>query len=285
MFTKDKQLVGDDSIGVQAGRDAVVFVNQGLSIANVHELFQMLFRENFPRLRDEAEEAARANVESFISKFEKRLTDRFAQIDLNLLVEPDVQASLNDAIQASAKKGNKLNIDILSELIVARLQVDSSEFSALVAEEAIRVMPKLTREQLAFLGLSVGMNIHPASLATITDLENWGKRLLQIVKHGFDLGNEEKLYLLSLGVAVRHVFAYEGKWATLTTNYPFLAGIGNTEQIVRDAAPSFSSILDQYKNISTLELTAIGKLLGAFVVASCVDDTDPLTIFRFVAST
>lgn len=198
MFAKDKQLVGNGSIGVQASRDVVFTVNQGLSIADVHELSQMLFRDNFPRLRDEAVEAARANVESFISIFEKRLTDRFTQIDLNLLGEPDVQASLNDAIQASAKKGNKLNIDILSELIVARLQVDSSEFSALVAEEAIRVMPKLTREQLAFLGLSVGMNIHPTSLTTIADLENWGKKILTVVKHGFDLGNDEKLYLLSL---------------------------------------------------------------------------------------
>jgi hypothetical protein len=286
-----QQRIQKHAVGIQGGRDVEVghlTINNttGISVADVKDECLLLFNENFPRLREEAIAAARSNVDKLIPLMEKNIRSNIERIDLGRLADPDILASLNDAVQATARKGAALDLDLLSELVVTRLRTDSSDFLSVVAEEAIRVLPRLTSSQLAFLALSIGLSVRRTDppITSTSELEENGKVLLPFVQKGFKLSKSEKLHMISLGVAINQIYAYEGKWATLASKFAFLSAVHNPEQIVRAEAPTYSLILDQYKDVERLELTAVGRFLGCILIARAFSIWDPLTIFAIISN-
>lgn len=280
-----KQKIEKNAFGIQGGRDISVdklTVNMSsMSVADVKDVCLLVFNDNFPRLREEAQVAARLNVDKLIPVIEKKISDHIANIDLSRLANPDIQASLNDAVQAVARKGAALDIDLLGELIATRLRSDSTEFLSIVAEECIQVLPKLTSKQLAFIALSIGLSIRRTypPITSIRELEEDAKVLLPFVENGFGLSRGEKLHIISLGVAINQIFAYEGKWATLCSKFDFLKHIPNYIEAVRSEAPTYSLILDKYKEVEGLELTTVGRFIGCIVLAQAFPIFDPVATF------
>ena len=117
----DKQ-IGNGSVGIQADRD--VTVNVGLVVAEVETLTKLFLKENFPKLRQDAMEAVRENVQQFMSKFEAQLGKRFSEVDVAKFRDPDVQFSLNEAVLETAKRGDAANIDLLVTLVLERVAKD-----------------------------------------------------------------------------------------------------------------------------------------------------------------
>lgn len=280
-----KQLVEKHAFAIQGGRDVSVeqvTVNMSsISVTDVKEVCLLVFNDNFPRLRDEAYAAARSNVDKLIPLIDKKIRDHLAFIDFGRLTDPDIQASLNDAVQATARKGVVLDIELLGELIATRLRIDSSDFLSIVAQECIQILPKLTNRQLAFITLSIGLSVHRVNppIMSILELEEDAKILLPFVEKGFGLPKSEKLHMISLGVAINQIFAYEGKWATLSKKFVFLNTLNNPIDAVRSEAPIYSLILDKYKEVESLELTAVGKLIGCILLARAFPIFDPLVTF------
>ena len=146
-------------------------VRNGLAVHEVRELAQLFMRENFPALRAEAIAAAEQNVRGFVETFEKGLTKKLGQIDPEKFKDPDIQASLNDAVIEAAKKGARGNTEILCDLIIERASVKTDDYVSLVAAEAIRVVPRLTPHQIGFLTLAVFLRHMKVSTAKqLTDL-------------------------------------------------------------------------------------------------------------------
>ncbi len=103
----DKQLQTTESgaTALQAGRDIHI---HGPSVSEVRELCILYLRDDFPQLKEEARRAAEEHVRAFATTLENRLANDVTSIVLEKFKEPDVQAALNDAVQASARKGNQL---------------------------------------------------------------------------------------------------------------------------------------------------------------------------------
>lgn len=281
-----QQKIGKNAFWIQGGRDVAVnnlTMTIGPSMMDIKDVCLLVFNENFPRLRQEAIAIAKLNVDRFIPLIEKHIRAHIEKIDLGHLANPDIQASINDAVQATARKGDALDLDLLSELVITRLRTDTSDFYSVVAEEGIRVLPKLTNRQLSFLALSFGLSVQRVDppIKSISELEEIGKALIPFVQGGFGLSKNEKLHMISLGVAIKQIWAFEGKWATLAKKYAFLGALPNVEQVVRAKAPTYSLLLDQYKDIEGLELTAVGQFLGAIVIARAFPGFDPL---EFIAT-
>jgi hypothetical protein len=284
--SKKKQQIGKHAFGIQGAGDVsvknlTVNMSPTNSLADLKEVCLIVFNENFPRLRQEAYASAKSNVDKLIPLIDKKISDHLANIDLCRLTDPDIQSSLNDAVQAAALKGDKIDIDLLGELIATRLRTDSSDFLSIVAQECIQILPKLTARQLAFITLSVGLSVRRSSppITSIKELEEDATVLLPFVEKGFGLLRSEKLHMISLGVAINQIFAYEGKWATLTKIFAFLNSIPNPIDAVRSEAPNYSLILDKYKEVENLELTAAGKLIGCILLAKAFPSFDPLITF------
>lgn len=129
LSTRQEQSAQGNSMALQAGRDVYV---HGPSMPDVAALCIQLINDNFPRLREEASRTAEAHVRELAATLEKRIRADFAQIDVQKLSDPDVQATLNDAPQASARRGDKANPEILAAIISARLTAISTDFKDLV---------------------------------------------------------------------------------------------------------------------------------------------------------
>lgn len=273
----DNQEVGDGSLAVQARGNVYVDLHPGLSIADVREISELVFERNFPRLRDEALAIARQNVEILVTRLEARLAQSQSEMDIDRLRQPDVQASLNDAVQVAARRGNRTDFNLLSELVCTRLKPGTSDFIALVNEEAIRILSKLTSEQLAFLGLAIAIKLRPTIVEKIEALESYALKVWPVVQRGTDLDMVQIGYLTSIGVASPEVFSYADQWAQLQQNFPSIPGI--SQDAIRKHAPCLAAIYDQHKNVTRCRINAVGQLLGAFVLAPAVGHPEPIELF------
>jgi hypothetical protein len=97
-----RQVSYSGSTALQAGRDINV---QGLSVSEVRELCVLFLRDNFPKLQDEARRVAEEQVNVFAIGLQERLAQEAASIAFEKLSQPDVQATINDAVQACARRG------------------------------------------------------------------------------------------------------------------------------------------------------------------------------------
>lgn len=146
---KQKQDIGENAVALQAGRDLHV----GMSFSEVRELVHLFLRDNFPKLRDEARTVAEEQVKEMLRIFELRLSVLADKLDPARFREPDVQAAINDAVIASARRGSDANPEILCALIAERVSATPSKFKDMVVSEAVQVVPRLTATQIKLLVL------------------------------------------------------------------------------------------------------------------------------------
>ncbi|AKH38499.1 LPO_1073/Vpar_1526 family protein [Nitrosomonas communis] len=125
--------------------------NQGISFADCERLFNLLMTENFPRLEAIAATKAKENVDALIKSTFEKIESRIDQVSAEKLAQPDVQCTFNTAVQSAAKKGHKIDIDLLAELLEARIEKESSDYIDNCIEAAVEMVPKLTSEMLALL--------------------------------------------------------------------------------------------------------------------------------------
>ncbi len=142
-----KATVKDNSTSIQVAGDMSV----GLTFDNCERLFSLLLQENFPKLEQAAAEKAKANVDELVQATYTKLHERIDQIEIKKLAEPDVQSAFNSATQGAAKKGSKIDIDLLSELLQARLDKANDDYVDNCIESAVDIIPKLTNELLCVL--------------------------------------------------------------------------------------------------------------------------------------
>ncbi|EHA1080340.1 LPO_1073/Vpar_1526 family protein [Photobacterium damselae subsp. damselae] len=140
-----KATVKDNSTALQVAGNMSV----GLTFENCERLFNLLLQENFPKLEAAAAQKAQENVNNLVSTTYKKLEERLDQIEISKMAEPDVQSTFNSAVQGAAKKGNKIDINLLSELLKSRLDKENDDYVDNCIESAVEIIPKLTSELLS----------------------------------------------------------------------------------------------------------------------------------------
>jgi len=252
------------STALQAGRDINI---TGLSFSEVRELCVLFLRNNFPLLREEARRTAEEQVRTFATGLEARLANDAASIAFEKLRDPDVQAAINDAVLASARRGVAANPDVLSTLISERVAKSTNDYKDMVLSEAVHVVPKLTGPQIALLSFAHFMrSMHIKGHPNIDELEQMGRVTLAFSSPGFGLSESQKQHLQYAGAAsVNPILGgniidsqmQEYNHLGITDGAAFKAALST-------GAPSYLRLLEQFTadNLFTVNLTSVGQAIA-----------------------
>lgn len=278
MLNKNQeQSANDGSTAIQAGGDVHY---HGLSVAEVRELCALFLRNNFPELREEARRTAEEHVKVFATTLETRLVNDAASIVLDKFKEPDVQAAINDAVQASARKGSAANPIILSTLISERVAVQTNTYKDIVLSEAVLVVPKLTSEQISLLSfVHFIKSMVMQGLSDPAGLEPYGRVALSFSSAGFGLSESQKQHLQYAGAAsVNNIFGGDIYEELNKASYKYL-GFSNGslfKEAIKTKAPSFSLLLDQFnsENLFPINLTSVGQAIAIANISNFLGKLD-----------
>ena len=280
---KQEQKVGSDSTAIQAGGDVTITQNKGLSVAEVKELCLLFLRENFPILREEARKEAEENVQKFAVSLESKIIERSEEILLEKFADPDVQAAINDAVQANARKGERANPSILVDLIIERTSFTKDDFRDIVLSEAITVVPKLTKSQISYLSFIHYMTkMHVKDRKHISQLEQYSRTILSAVSESFDLSESQKKHIQYTGAcSILSVVGLEIDVYDIWMNHHYkdmeytdiekfksdLAGFSPSSKILLD-------VFDKDNKNNVVTLTSVGQAIAIANLSMIVGKMD-----------
>lgn len=264
MANKQDQDVGNGSIAVQsAGNVTIEQNNQGLAVAEVKELTNLFLKENFPKLREEAILAATENVKEYLKYVEKEINEHADSLNVSKLSDPDIQSSLNESVQSSARKGNKIDLQLLAESVIQRVRNIDNDVLDLVAEEAIRIIPKLNRTQINFLTLAHYIaHVSHNEVKNIQELDSIIGLVVNLTQESFGLTEANKQYLASMGVLTLNRIASANRiQQMLHERYPFLP---STNSDIDKKYSNLQKIIGVYSenDMSMVFLTTVGQYIG-----------------------
>lgn len=239
----------------------------GLSVSEVRELTQIFMRENFPVLRAEAVAAAQINVDAFLRQFEEKLAQHIGKIDPNKFKDPDVQSSLNDAVMEAGKKGARSNSELLAELVTERVSTGNSDYVSLVISEAIKVVSKLTPEQIGFLTLALFLtSTKVADAKSLDALIPLATIVLQASQNSFGLSESKKSHLEFAGCAKVIQFMSNSAYVIWKSNYEFLKDVPDDElkRMIEQKYPVLDQLAQAFdqNQMGQITLTSVGKAIA-----------------------
>lgn len=266
---KQKQTVEGNSTAIQADGNVTLIQNNGMSVTEVKELCLLFLRDNFPALREEAIQAAENNVRGFSEELEAKIVEKSQTIDLERFKDPDVQAAINDAVQASARKGARANVGLLTNLIAEKVSVTSNDFLDIVLSEAILITPKLTKQQISYLSfIHLMTNCSLNGLNHISGVEGLSKTLFPAVVAGFGISESQKKHLLYAGACsiqgISKIDIYDG-WMNTLYKYLGYTDINKFKADIKSYCAFTDKLLEEFDRDShggEVSLTSVGQAIA-----------------------
>lgn len=255
-----EQNVGTGAVAVQAGNDVHITQN-GLNMADVKELTQIFLDRHLPALRAEAEATARKHAGEFLDEFVKKLAVANT-VKPEAFARPDSQACFSSALLSSAEKGDQIDLAMLASMVVARLEQDSAPLLKLVYEEAIAALPRITKEQIAFLTFILFTKHITPKHPSVHILELNAQRVMPLIEPGFLLSTANREYLCSKGLLNINLVADAN---LMLSNYKRgVPDFPQTDEELIETYPALNKIIEAYgaDSLPTCFLTASGKLIA-----------------------
>jgi len=138
MNSKQQLRAGDQSVNVQ-----IDTVHTGLTYTDVRNMVIDLFKENFPKLREEAATIAMERAEEITDRFLGRLAEVHPEAISNAR-DPDMQMALLQVQREYARTGDKELGELLVDMLVDRTSQAGRSMRQLVLNEALNAAPRLT---------------------------------------------------------------------------------------------------------------------------------------------
>lgn len=262
---QDQALSGEGT-AIQAGRDATTTVinnNYGLQSSEVRELVELFMQSKLPALQEEAARVARANAEEFIGHFVEKLRDAGESVTHQAFTKPDAQVCFNEALRGSAEKGHEIDLDLLSKIVIGRLQADGEPLLKLVHEEAVKALPRLSKKHVLFLAYLTWMrHIRHRSITEAGELEIAAQKMLNLCGDALSISEANREYLVGVGVMnINLVADANNAPGKFKENYPFLPHLFDEW---KGPCPSLHHLLDVWdkEKVMVCYLNASGKLIG-----------------------
>ncbi len=147
-----KQEGGDNSTNIQVKGD----YNCGLSYSDARQVALDVFKANYYELSKEAMETVNSRLtlitDNIIKKVYTELTDKVER-----LKEPSIQSSIYEVQKEYVKTGDDILGSQLTNILIERIKSTDRTLRQIVLDEAIRVLPKLTNEQIDTLTFSLSL--------------------------------------------------------------------------------------------------------------------------------
>ncbi|OWJ91099.1 hypothetical protein B6S59_25340 [Pseudomonas sp. A46] len=256
---KQSQDVQGEGTAIQAGRDVHY---HGLQVAEVRELTEIFLERQLPALRAEAVKAMRENAQELVEKIVTRLATN-PNVSQEAFAKPDAQVCFNEALKAGAEKGDQIDMDMLADMVVGRLESDDDPLIKLIYEDAVKVLPRLTAAHVAFLGYLTWMRtVTHTNMQTLQQFEHISRGLVAAFSSGFELSLANKEYLVSVGViTINHVSDADNSFGSLREKY---SCVPETKDQLAEQAPSLHRLIDVWGKgqFPMCHLNGTGKLIG-----------------------
>lgn len=256
--------IGNNSVGVQAGRDVVI----GLTYSDVKDIAYDLFQQNFPSLVKSAADEARKNVDEYVSKLEEKLRSDINTIDIQKFAKANTQYVLNESIRSYAKKGKSIDVDVLTEALIASLQKNPTEMLDIVSEQVLSIIPNLTKQCHQILSLlHYFLNVKMSGLKSIADSEFATSKLLTFVNVEEELNELTLTYMQSLGLVSINQFVGIDPYDTIKSKYSEFSKERSIEIFTTEVklkCPCLSKIAEYFNkyHLGRAMLTPSGMLIA-----------------------
>lgn len=159
---------GTTQIGAQ---NNYIINNSGITPEKAVEITTKLFMDNFPKLQEAAMNEARRRADEFCKELIGKMQKQ-DNVNYSAFTEPDVQFILNKAQQEYARFGTEQLRDLLSDIIVNRINYNDDYFMKIILDEAIGIAKYLTDAHLNYLSLIfLCKQVTFHDIKTINDLE------------------------------------------------------------------------------------------------------------------
>ncbi|WP_156961843.1 LPO_1073/Vpar_1526 family protein [Cobetia amphilecti] len=268
-------------MAAQANGDVNITQNVGMGYSEVKDLCTMMLRENFPKLREEAIKAAEENVYKFSVELEDRIVQRSNDFVIDKLATPELQAVINDSVQAAARKGDKANTSILVDLITEIGSSKSSDYKDLVISEAITVTPKLTRPQISYLALIFfTSSVAIGEISDIGHVEAVSSKVWSLVNSGVILSDSQRYHIQYTGACnISAMMSNDiyGKWYKGMCKDLAYENVDQMKEVIASRAPNTYNILSAYDKDNqkgNVVLTSVGQAIAIAHLSTVLGSLD-----------
>lgn len=259
---KQSQIGGKEN--TQIGGNLTI-VNQGLTYSDVKEIINDvtydLLKNNFPKLQSDAIATAERNVAEFLEKLDTKIRLSTGLLDINRFSDPDIQYSLNDAIQASARKGSFINSNILCEMVVEKILNDKRDLKSITAEEAIRVLPRLSGAHIKFLTFVFAMNSVSIPVESIGDIDKFYKNILDLTDKSYSISESNKKHLEYIGTLSIDMLIISDVRQRIIRTY---RNIKDLDKQIETKCPELYKCIEAFQanNLFKIRLTSVGEMIA-----------------------
>lgn len=180
MFEDNKQTIGDVGTSAhvnQACRDIVI--NNGLQVSDVVPIVKAMVQSELALYQQQAENTAQRRFDDFAHTLESAIAEKVAE-KVERFNEPAMQFAAREAAVGYIKSGSLSDREALIDLLIERVKEKEHSSSQMLIDEAIKILPKLSKESLAILTLLAYRNLM-LSQGFVPVLEGWFKCIKPIL--------------------------------------------------------------------------------------------------------
>lgn len=207
MFEKQEQSASDGGIATQAGRDIVI--NMGISYTEARNIAEDVFKNNFYKLSEVAANEVDRRINYITDKIIKEFQESNPE-GINKFKDPGFQVSLYEVQKSYAKTGDMNLADMLINMLIERSKHDERSYLQIVMDEAIAVVPKLTKDHLNIMtNIFTLWTLRSDYIYTCEDLVQFIKRMVEPFL--FENRHSYFSYLVYLGCITNNFFSEDIK--------------------------------------------------------------------------
>ena len=242
---------------------------EGLTKEEVQELCLKLIDELMVRLRADAAEVFRNQVNEFVELFYQQLAEIAGNHDvLNKLKTPAIQFALDESLLIYAKHPSLEEKELLVELLIDKIQTDDNSTKGIIIDAARIEICNLTNAQISMLAFLVICGL-------MFDSKDGEELFNYFQGHGGMLSDIQSMkkvdfaYLQHTNCLHRISFIKNADFIekNLFGKYSVKTGSSTEEEFksyLNTTSPLWSSVLDKIKsnNMACYETTAVGFYIG-----------------------
>lgn len=190
----------------------------GLQIKDVVPLVQALVKSELEVCKLQAENTVLHRFNEFTASLESEL-DKKVSDKISRFAEPAMQFAVREATVGYLKSGDPEEREALIDLLIERVKEEERTSKQFLIDEAIKVLPKLSRENLAVLTLITYEKLRVTG--NIQALDNWIKCLNPILDILPQINRLDIEYLVQADCVSSSIFEQNENWIEQNRkNYP-----------------------------------------------------------------
>lgn len=144
--------------------------NYGLGYSDVKEICRDVVKQELAIVTREASDTLNKEISTFEDQFVERLEKLENPQVIDKLKTPKLQFSLHDTMKEYAKTDDLGTKEELVDLLIERLKVDENTTEQYLIDEAIKILPNLSKPQVYLLGALTFRRVIDRGLSIIVEI-------------------------------------------------------------------------------------------------------------------